>query len=521
MKTKFRVIVFILVVSLISTLSVSAALPSTGWQTEYAVMNTSLTDGVLTMTAYPASVADATTYPSASFNLPLKHALYYDPAIPAGGIYLGFTAPGLPAGFQGSVVVSASQPVASAVTITNKGSSGTARADYTGISATNLSSTILFPIVKHNFNNQTTTFFVQAASEAAHATITYKMNDGSTKTETADIPANKTYIFDPENAGVAKVNCLPAGQTANTSPCFGSATVTSTTGLIAGVYVETLHTGSPANFASSTSALITSDASTKVLSLGYKKSFNATDGAVSVMNTGAAPAMVGFVGRVSGVQAGSPAALAGVDVGDEYTGQVEIEAGKTRVFSAFVPELSAVLKGTWLSFTFTSLATGSYTPQPLIGITTETRTKATMPGSTLRQSTLAFADGAALTNKLACPILREVTSDGFAGSVAIMNAGTVPTTIHFEYVEYGGNVYHFWTQTAITPGNSIGTNRVSSNYSTKFTNDGSWSFPSLAGKKFSVYVWSDPAVTIVGTAPQDALTFNRDATSYECAKVTQ
>ena len=73
--------------------------------------------------------------------------------------------PTMPAGFEGSAVASADQPIAAVVNVANR-PVGAAAGQYTGTDGSAVSTSIAFPLVKSNHAGRTTTFFIQNASNS-------------------------------------------------------------------------------------------------------------------------------------------------------------------------------------------------------------------------------------------------------------------------------------------------------------------------------------------------------------------
>lgn len=497
-----------LVLALVLPLSVSAALPGTGWTTSYQVMNIGTTAGQFSMQAYSTSGSTPVTVGSSTFNFAALEALNYvpgkTPTYPAGPD-IGFTT-ALPSGFQGSVVVSASVPVASAVTL---GNASTARSRYGAISS--LAQEIFFPVVKHNYGAQTTTFYVQAAGEVANVTMTYTMNDGTTHAQSATIEANKTFIFDPLLATppVASTSC---GGISDTSPCFGAAKVVSTTGSIAGVVVESPHATSPAPFVLSTRGLTSNDLGAKLIAPGVKNAYIGANAGLSLMNTGTGVAKVIFTLTVIAVQSGSPAAVAGVVPGQTYSGEIEIAVGKTSIIGPYTT-MGVMPAGTYASVVAESVADATHSVQMLAGTVNEAK-DAPIVGGKAKAVYFAF-NPAIATGDTACPVIKENVLNQTGGMTAVNLAATADT-LHFEYVLFGGTTYHFWTTNPVPAGAGIGTNSISTNPGGKFTNDGSWAFSVLSGKTFSAHVYAAGAGPVVALSQEAAKDFSNDIRNYEC-----
>lgn len=134
--------------------------------------------------------------------------------IPAGGSQNVFPLPDdIPAGFDGSVVISSDQPVAAVVN--ELGNTDQYQASYVGFSAG--ASTVYLPRIDRNNGGNNTWFNVQNAGTApAQVTVTYTPGvAGSATTETATIPVGAAKTFDQAGntalgsrfAGSAKVVC--------------------------------------------------------------------------------------------------------------------------------------------------------------------------------------------------------------------------------------------------------------------------------------------------------------------------
>jgi hypothetical protein len=485
MKKVYVSICFALVFVMIVAGTGAAALPGTGWWTFYQIQNVGSTTGELSMKAYDSlSTAE---YSSNFFSFNPGEALAYNPGLNPNypdGDRIGFTTE-LPSGFQGSVAISSRVEIVAIAQIGNNtvgtvGSGGTATSFYQGIGEDFSDYTVNFPTVKHNFGGQTTTFYVQAAGEDANVTITYKMNDGKTYTQSKLITANRMFMFDPLNAGV------PAGSTAPaaTNPSLGAATVVSTSGKVAGVVVEHPHTGSPAPFVLSTRGLIGSDAGTVIIAPTIKNAFNGGTTGFSVLNTGSSDAKVEIVLTVTNATNTSL-------IGNVYTDQEIIPAGGSTVFSVFRDNLGGIPAGTFAAAVVTSLDDATYDPQLLVGMVNETNNfgKATYS---------AFAKDSA-TTKVGLPMVKEMFANSTTG-VAVVNVGTDSTYFYATYTDQNGIVRKFRTTDEVAPGAAVSFFTVYKNLNNKFT--GLANFSALYGTKNSVVIESDGIQPIVALAQE-------------------
>jgi len=341
MKKFLVVFITVLLVGLIGASSASAALPGKGWWSALFVQNISEGPGEITVDAYEKDAGGLVfSTGSEPFAFDIGTALVYDPGKKAnyssGGPYIGFEDP-LPTGFEGSVVVSSSVPVAAVSEVANYqnnsvGGAGTASARYQGISQDALANYLMVPTIKHNYVDHTTTLYVQAAGEDAEVTATFNMNNGQSYSQTTTIEANRMFVFDPaaaENGLGEPVPSSGCGYNANTSPCYGSAVITSTTGPIAGTVIEHPHKGTPAGFAVSTRIQSEADQDTILYHPTIKNEyFRKMTAGASVQNVGTEPALVRISLTVTGVDARKNA-----KVGDTFEDIIVIPPGEARLFS--------------------------------------------------------------------------------------------------------------------------------------------------------------------------------------------
>ena len=479
----------------------SAALADSGWWTFYQIQNIDTTSGTLSMIAYDSS--SSATYTSADFLFDPGTALAYNPGLAPNypiGDRIGFTSE-LPPGFQGSVTISSGVKVIAIAQLGNNtvgtvGSGGTATSFYQGIGGDFTATQINFPTVKHNFAGQTTTFYIQAAGADANVTITYTMNDGNTYSQSTNITANRMFIFDPANASVPAGSGLPA----SVNPSLGAASVVSTTGKIAGVVVETPHTGSPAPFVLSTRGLIPSDAATTIIAPTIKNSFVGGTTGFSVQNTGAADAKAQITLTVTNAE--NPSLI-----GNIYQDEEIIPAGGSTVFSAFRGNLGGMPTGTFAAAVVTSIDDLTYDPQPLVGTVNES--------NNFGKATYAAFSETNAKARVGLPMVKEMFAGGTTG-VAVVNVGTQPTIIYATYTDQNGVVRNFQTVNEVSPGAAVSFFKVYQNPGSKFT--GLSNFSVLFGTKNSAVFTSDgvqPIVALAQESDQDASNGLLDVKNYE------
>lgn len=477
-----------------------AALPGSGWWVFYQVQNVGTGNGTLGMTAY--QTGDATNY-SGTFDIGQGKALAFhpglDPTYPSGD-RVGFSTP-LPSGFQGSAVLSADVPIVAVAQLGNNKSGtvgvsdGTATAFYQGIGGEATDTKVSFPTVKHNFNGQTTTFYVQAVGDA-DVTITYKMNDGSTHTQNEEITANYMFVFDPANATppVASTSCGSAA----TSPCMGAATVTSTSGDIVGVVVEHPHSGSPAAFVLSTRGFTPADEDNTIFAPTIKNDFNGGTTGLSVQNVGSLQTTAYITLTVT--NASNPSLI-----GNKYYDNEEIGQGESVVFSTFRDNLGGLPAGTFASAVVSA-------DQKLVGSVNESKSQANTPGGKAKAVYACFGQNRA-TDEVALPLVKELFGGKTTG-VTVVNAGTAATKFLATYTDANGVARSFETADAVDPGEAVPFFQVFQNLNNRFT--GLSDFSVLDGTKNSVVISSNNDQNIIALAQEsDRRDKELDIKNYE------
>lgn len=503
------ILVGVLIISLAISGVVSAALPGSGWWTSYWVQNVGGDDGVITMTAYDSATAQV--FDSQEFTFDFGRTLVYDPGVamnyPAGNV-VGFLDP-IPAGFEGSVVLSSNvESVATAQLSNFRNSSvglvsSSATGNYQAFSAQLTDTELRFPIVKNNWSNAATTFYIQSASESgSNVSMSYYMGDGIVYQDTQFIEANKTYMFDPTAAGVPFENC---GRDFNESPCFGAAVATSDTP-IAGVVVEHPFQGSPIGAILTSRALTAADADTVLFAPSIKNNYVDAVAGASVMNIGNEDAKVRITITVT----------IGPNAGQVYTDEIIIPPNMTQTFSRHRNNLGGMPVGNFGAARIESVADGVYSPQPLVGMSNETKAQTLTPMGYARTTHYLFAIGAASDTNAAPKVIEYVGN--FTGGMTVVNVGNAPTTIYFEYYDHRSDqVFEFWTTDPVQPGAAINTGRIARNRGGRFTNDGSFSFSEMNNKEFSAIAYTNDGTGIVNliTAFDPATNKFYDTMNYE------
>lgn len=212
--SKKNLTVFALFIVLLIGVGLVAAqgqLPGSGWKSGQQIQNVGTANASIVFQAFdtsgaPFSCGSDNVAPGASTNV------LTDVDCP------------VPAGFVGSAVVSADQPIAAIVNVNNRGT-GTAAGQYRGTDGADVATTIAFPLVKNNFGGRTTTFYVQNAStNANNITATFRVGANTFPKVFNNVPGNAMVVISPVDA------LVPAG-------AVGSLTVTGTQAL-AGTSLE-------------------------------------------------------------------------------------------------------------------------------------------------------------------------------------------------------------------------------------------------------------------------------------------
>ena len=447
-----RLLVAVTVLVLLATMASSAfaALPGPGWWTSFQIQNVDTGDANLAYTAYwqVMTPSNDTTYSQdGAITLAEGAAVIYNPGLAPNypdGPRIGFdtTDKHLPSGFAGGVTIQSDKAVRAVAQVGNNpaGSVGTtggkASAFYQGTQGEDVGASISFPSMKLNYYGQTTSFYIQAAGEAATVNATFNaskcvdpLDQGTYPLTGISIPNGKTYLLDPSAAGVQE-------------ECLGSLVVDATAGSIAGVVIETQHSANPAIFALSTKGFAADDADTKVVAPTNKIGFYGGNTGWQLLNTNPSiGATVAVTFTVTNVQAGSAAASAGIAIGDQYRADVSIDANSSYLFSSGNGNyVAATPLGGAPTLTsgvfFAGVATSS---QPLVGTVNENNGQKRLVYS-------AFP-GKYATSSVAAPLVKEDFYGATTG-LAVQNVGDVAAVVDLQYVCSGGaDVYDITGQT--------------------------------------------------------------------------
>lgn len=194
--TKKRILMGLLLLTLVgvSWVAAQSPLPGSGWTTGQQFQNVGDSPADITMTAYNQSgvsfdCGSQTAGPggAANFQTPIHCPV--------------------PPGFVGSGVVSSNQSLVGIVNVNNAGT-GTAAGHYRATDSLAASTSLSFPLLKHNYYGRTTTFSIQNTSDTpTNITYTIAMQNGETVTERiSNIPAYAMAMITPADAGIPPGN---------------------------------------------------------------------------------------------------------------------------------------------------------------------------------------------------------------------------------------------------------------------------------------------------------------------------
>jgi len=467
------------------------SLPGGGWWVSWQVQNVGSETANLQVEAIGA---EGTTFG------PSSASVQVEPGAGATFIpgHLNALVPNLPTGFIGSATLTADQPIVAIGFVQNNTvfdlgvPGGLAGAAYQGVSGDDAGTSVNFPLVKNDWVNQSTTLYVQAAGQAAHVTVTYRMNDGSTVPDGPyDLGADEMKVFTPSSV-LGTPDC---GSNAAATPCLGAAVASSDTGAIVGIFTEHPTAADPATFVLSTKGFNATDAGTTVAAPIIKNDYWGRTTGLTVQNASDSQVTVDvtFKGSLS-----SSSSQPDLCAGQPYSGtRVTLDPGKSYVYFPALGNMGGFPTSCFGSATITG--TGA-----IVATVNES-------GADKKTVYSAFATSNA-TTKVAVPLVKEDWVGRTTG-VAIQNVGDNDTDVTCTYnvVQSQGTNPGSVTLTSqtIPAGGSIALYRV-------------WQHPEQYGTDASKLEQSFSAVTcastgenIVAIAQESALDRSFDIKNYE------
>jgi hypothetical protein len=412
-------------------------LPGTGWYSTATIQNVGSATANVNLAVYPQGTGSAST---ASFTLDVGASKVFV----AGGNNASGTvdvSPPLASG-SGSAVISSDQPVVAIGSIQNNQlsafpglgvSGGNAAEFFRGASQAGTS--LFYPVVKNNFFGRTTVFSIQAAGSDANITATIRANNGSIHTKTLTIPANRSVFLVPNDftPPMASGSC---GSNANTSPCFGSLSITSSSGSIVGAYIEFQTAQSPAQLVLAASMFANTEADDKIYCPVIKNEFVGRTTGMTIANTSNADVTVKVTYKV----------YQGANVGLTYTQNgVTIPANGSVVFSRFNSNMGGMPDGN-LAAAVVELV-GS-TNSILVGVVNESN----FSGTPVRATAYTCFGEDSATNRLAAPLFKRNVA-GVTSALVVQNVGANDVTMTATFK--CGSTTETVTTGSIAPGSSF------------------------------------------------------------------
>jgi hypothetical protein len=409
-----KVIPFVIIVVVLVTVSLVAAqggLPGSGWKSGQQIQNVGNAVAQVVFTAYDTS--------GTSFDCGTKNI---NPG--ASETYLTDSDCPVAAGFVGSAVASADQPIAAIVNVANRGT-GAASAQYQGTDGADVANAISFPLVKNGHSGRTTTFYVQNASTSPNNIEAEYNMGGTTYNKTYNnVPANAMVVVSPSDAGV------PVGQGT------GSLAVSGTQPL-AGSALEHQTNAAVGENLSASKAFTVADGAQDVFCPLYRNAHtakNQTTGA-QVQNVSGGSVDISFTFNANDGSTYGPYTEVGVADG----------ASVTFYAPALVPAIPAGKVGSAVIS-----ATGN-----VVAVVND----AGVQDGLQRKTTYACFGGGSTTVNV--PLAKEFAGGNTTG-VQVQNVGGSPTKVTLEYKATNGSSIKVESVGTIDPGTSITSYAVSS-----------------------------------------------------------
>lgn len=381
-------------------------LPGNGWNSGQQIQNVGGASGTVNLMAYDQA---GSAYNCGDQALNPGESYTYLPSTDCAT---------MPAGFEGSAVASADQPIAAVVNVANK-PVGAAAGQYTGTDGSAVATSIAFPLVKSNHAGRTTTFYVQNASNSTNTiSAEFKVNGSTYNNSYANVPANAMVIINPADAGV------PTG-TGN----VGALTVTGTQP-IAGTSLEHETAPSVANNMQASRAFVPSDFGSTLYCplVRYQFGGNLTTTGIQVQNVGNVPTNITVTYSV----------VVGSAINTTTT-QNSVAAGASANFL----QQADLNPGTLAAATITSSATD------IAAIVNDKATGA----SPERVTTYSCFNESNATDTISLPLVKEIFN-GNTGGIQVQNVGASATDVTLTYKTNTGQTVVIETSSPIAAGAS-------------------------------------------------------------------
>lgn len=436
-KQFFRLaLTLVLLLSMTAIASAQTQLPGNGWFTTTTIQNVdnSTEDATVTLQVYSGQ-GQTVQSASATFSLPKGQNKVFVPGSGQSGTgSVVDVTPQLSGPFSGSMVVLSDKQIVAIGQLGNNVPPGTsglgttggyANAFYRGTSTS--TSTVTYPVVKNNWAGKTTVFSIQAVGGNVSYTATIRSNSGATHTKSGSIDANRSLILAPSDftPAMPSTNC---GSDVNTSPCFGSISVSATGGTLAGAAIEYRVGQSPAKEAQSAAMFSSNDAAQTVycptIKSAYTPAQNRTTG-MTVANVTNSNVTVNVVFTVSVGPGGK---------GTTYTvNNVPVPANRSVNFSKFDGNLGGMPDGTLAAAKVTSSA-----PNSIVAVVNESNPG----GNPIKSTTYTCFGEQTATQRVAAPLVKKNLGGSTSGPTVqnVNPTGGASIQVEATYV-CGGTTY--------------------------------------------------------------------------------
>ncbi len=476
--TKKTLSVFaILLVVLVSVSLVAAQgqLPGSGWKSGQQIQNVGSADASIVFQAYGPT---GTPYNCGSQS-----------AAPGGSVNFltDVNCDTVPAGFVGSAVVSADQPIAAIVNVNNRGV-GAAAGQYRGTDGADVANSIAFPLVKNAFNGRTTTFYVQNASTNPNTiNATFNVNGTDYTKSYPNVASNAMVVISPADANV------PTG-------VFGSLTVTGSQPL-AGTSLEHEASAPVAQNLQASKAFTPNDYDTEAFCplVRNRQAASQQITGIQAQNVGAAPQTitVEYAYSVGG----------GATQSKTVTSDVIPVGGSANFYSA--DAAAGIPDGAIGSATVSGDGGGNIA----VVVNDRSNNPAVNP---IRLTTYACFAASSASSNVVLPLYKEFFGGNTIG-IQVQNVGAAPATVQVTYTPTGAGSPVTFTAPAIQPGASSTFYSPSTLASpTGISVVGGGSAPSLNNSFGGVTITADqPIVAIANESMTPVNPSGQDTKNYE------
>lgn len=420
MKKLIPFVILLVVLVTVSLVAAQGGLPGSGWKSGQQIQNVGSAVAQVVFMAYDQS-GTASDCGTKNINPGASETYLTDVDCPVA------------AGFVGSAVASADQPIAAIVNVNNRGT-GAAAGQYQGTDGADVANTISFPLVKngHGGNPRTTTFYIQNASTSPNnISATFNVNGVNYNNTYNNVPGNAMVVVSPSDAGV------PSGQ-----GNVGSLEVTGTQPL-AGSSLEHQDSAVVGSNLQASKAFTSADGSQDVFCPLYRNAHTA-----KAQTTGAQ------VQNVSGGQVDISFTF-NADDGTTYGPYTETNVANGASVTFYAPALAPAIPAGKVGSAVIS-ATGN-----VVAVVNDRGDDS----GNLRFTTYACFPGGDTTINI--PLAKEFAGGNTTG-IQVQNVGNAATKVTLEYQATNGASITVESVSTVAPGTSI-TSYAVSNPSAQWT----------------------------------------------------